>query len=81
LECDSYIKDQWISAVLTFLSVGTSAMAESSFVHFGCQKYGFSRPHRWNFDDSDFRFRISSKFEPSKHIDLHMWCHFESTLF
>jgi len=23
LECDPYIKDQWITAVLTFLSVGT----------------------------------------------------------
>jgi hypothetical protein len=48
LECDSYIKDQWIPAVLTFLLVGTSAMAESSFTHIDCQKYGFSRPHRWN---------------------------------
>jgi len=48
LECDSYIKDQWILAVLTFLSVRTSAMAESSFAHIGCQKYEFSRPHRWN---------------------------------
>jgi len=42
LECDSYIKDQWI------LSVGTSAMAESSFTHIDCQKYGFNRPHRQN---------------------------------
>jgi hypothetical protein len=33
------------------------------------------------FDDSDFIFGFSSKFEPRKHIDLHMWCHFESTLF
>src|ERR1700679_1302281 len=33
------------------------------------------------FDDSDFIFGISSKCEPRKHIDLHMWCHFESTLF
>ena len=48
LECDSYIKDQWIPAVLTFLSVGTSAMAELSFTHIDCQKYGFSRPHGWN---------------------------------
>jgi len=23
-------------------------MAESSFVHIVFQKYGFSRPHRWN---------------------------------
>jgi hypothetical protein len=32
-------------------------------------------------DDSNFRFGISSKFKPRKHIDLHMRCHFESTLF
>jgi hypothetical protein len=28
------------------------------------------------FDDSDFIFGIPSNFEPRKHIDLHMWCHF-----
>jgi hypothetical protein len=33
------------------------------------------------FDDSDFIFGISSKFEPRQHINLHMWRHFESTLF
>ena len=48
LECDSNIKDQWIPAVLTFLSVGTSAMAESSFAHIVFQKYDLSRPHGWN---------------------------------
>jgi len=52
-ECDLYIKDQWIIAVLTFLSIGTSVMAELSFAHIGCQKYGFSRP-QVEFDDSDF---------------------------
>jgi len=39
------MKEQWITAVLTILLVGTSVMAESSCAHSGCQKYGFSRPH------------------------------------
>jgi hypothetical protein len=33
------------------------------------------------FDDPDFIFEIFSKFEPRQHIDLHMWHHFELTLF
>jgi hypothetical protein len=32
--------------VLTFTPVGTSAMAESSFVDIVFQKYGCNRPHR-----------------------------------
>ena len=48
LECDSYIKDKWIPAILTFLSVGIFAMAASSFAYIGCQKYEFSRPRRWD---------------------------------
>ena len=33
---------------LAFLSIGTSAMAKSSFVHIIFQKHGLSRPHGWN---------------------------------
>jgi len=43
------------------------------FCPFGCQKYGFSS-HTGEFDDLISDSEISSKFEPRKHIDLHMWC-------
>ena len=39
------------------------ASHKSSFAHIAFQKYAFIRPQ--------------VRFEPRKHIDLHMWCHFE----
>ena len=58
LECDSYITDQWIPAVLTFLLVGTSAMAESSFANSNITI----------IHDTDGNL----KFEPKWYMDHHM---------
>ena len=57
-----------------------SAMAESSFVHIVFLKYGFTRPHEWNLMILTLDSESPSNLNPG-HIDLHMWCHSESTLF
>jgi len=50
-------------------------MAESSFVHLVVRNMDLAAT-QVEFDDSILDSESPQKFEPSKHIDLHMWCHF-----